>query len=199
MRHIQFFAAVVLTAVVLGCGGESPNVENQGTDALSPPAIELDPVDPSIIVRPFTADEIRNEWVPGLRLLIRRSDQNGSRDERWTVKTADAEGAEIEYATLANNGSIVGEPIVERSTWVDLQNHASFPASRSTREWVERSTQLGEFEGWLYRVSDDDSSAVQEFFFVPALPGAPVHMRVLDGETTVFEIEQKARLRPNAN
>ena len=38
--------------------------------------------------------------------------------------------------------------------------------------------------------------AVQEFFFVPAMPGAPVLMRVLAGQTTVFKLEQLERLRP---
>ena len=43
------------------------------------------------------------------------------------------------------------------------------------------------------------SAVVNEFFFVPGLPGAPVQMRILEGDETVFELEQTARLRPESN
>ena len=64
------------------------------------------------------------------------------------------------------------------------------------RLWVSRSTALGEYEGWLYTVAKPEAATVQEFFFVPSLPGAPVIMRVLEGEETVLELVQTARLRP---
>ena len=92
-----------------------------------------------------------------------------------------------------------GESSVARSTWIELRDHASFPAAFSTREWVARTTQLGDFEGWLYRVAEDDDATVQEYFFVPELPGAPVQMRIFEGDATVFELEQTARLRPDTN
>jgi hypothetical protein len=43
------------------------------------------------------------------------------------------------------------------------------------------------------------SAVINEFFFVPSVPGAPVHMRTLEGDTTVFELEQTARLRPDTD
>ena len=116
-----------------------------------------------------------------------------------TVLAADDEGAEIEYATIADDGSVDGEPSVSRSSWIELRDHASFPASHSTREWVSRSTALGDFEGWLYRVAEPDAATVREFFFVPSLPGAPVKMRILEGESTITELEQTARLRPETD
>jgi hypothetical protein len=173
-------------------GGESP-VE------LEQAPVDLDPEDSTILMRPFTAEEIRDEWVPGLRLLMRHSFPEETRIERWTVVAADDEGVEIEKATIADDGSVVGEPSVVRSTWVELRDHASFPAAHSTREWVSRSTMLGDFEGWLYRVANPDAAVVNEFFFVPSMPGAPVQVRALEGEETVFELEQTARLRPNTD
>jgi hypothetical protein len=145
-----FFASVVL---ILGCGGGESPVE------LEQAPVDLDPEDSTILMRPFTAEEIRDEW--------------------------------------ADDGSVVGEPSVVRSTWVELRDHASFPAAHSSREWVSRSTMLGDFEGWLYRVANPDAAVVNEFFFVPSLPGTPVQVRALDGDATVFELEQTARLRPN--
>jgi len=190
MRHAAPSVLIVLL-LAFACGG--------GAAPSAPPAasVDLDPEDPTIVVRPFTAEEIHDEWVPGFRLLMRRSYPENTRLERWTVVAADDEGVDIEYATLADDGTVEGEPTVTRSAWTELRDHASFPASHSTREWVSRATALGAFEGWLYRVEDPNAATVQEFFFVPTLPGAPVHMRILDGEATVFELEQTARLRPD--
>jgi hypothetical protein len=192
---------IVAAAVAVGCGDDAPVADEAQATAEPAPilASETEPGDPTLIKRPFTAEEIRAEWVPGLRLLMRRSDPEETRTERWTVVSADDVGAEIEYAAIADDGSIVGEPTVGRSTWIELRDHASFPAAASSREWVTRSTQLGEFEGWLYRVAKDGAATVQEFFFVPEMPGAPVHMRILEGDTTIFELEQTARLRPQSD
>ena len=163
-----------------------------GTD--TPP--ETNRVRPDHAPTPFTAEEIRDEWVPGFRIMMRHTFPEKTMIERWTVVAADDQGVEIENAAIDDGGSVLGEPTVVRSTWVELRDHASFPAKHSTREWVSRSTALGDFEGWLYRVADPEAATIQEFFFAPELPGAPVQMLILEGESTVFELEQTARLRP---
>jgi hypothetical protein len=185
-------AALVLLSVipVFGCGARGAPVEQPRV------AVDLDPKRPVILERPFTAEQIRDEWVPGLRIMMRRTFPEKTVIERWTVVAADAEAVDIEYATIAEDGAIVGQPSVSRSTWIELRDHASFSAEHSTREWVSRSTALGDFEGWLYRVADPEAATTQEFFFVPELPGAPVEMRILEGHATVFELEQTARIRP---
>jgi hypothetical protein len=193
---------VILFLMTLGCGGGEGPGDSPGTgDALdaaatTAPVPDLEPDDPSLVKRPFTADEIRNEWVPGFRLLIRRTTSEGASVERWTVLSADDEGAEIEYATLDEDNDVT-ESAVRRANWVELRDHASFPAATATREWVTRSTGLGTYDGWLYRVPGD-GGAVEEYFFVPSLPGAPVQMKIVNGDHTVFELEQMARLRPDA-
>lgn len=194
MRHIGQFTLVLLLLAV-GCGGGDTSTPTQETLAV----VDLDPDDPSILMRPFSAEEIRDEWVPGFRLLMRRSYPERTRIERWTVVSADDAGVEIEYATIADDGSVEGEPSVSRSAWTELRDHAAFPAAHTTREWVSRETALGDFEGWLYRVAVPGAAVINEFFFVPELPGAPVHMRTLEGDATVLELEQTARLRPDSN
>ncbi len=190
-RHAATGLTLVLLAI--GCGGAgSPGEQLEAV-------VDLDPDDPSILMRPFSAEEIRDEWVPGFRLLMRRSFPEQTLIERWTVVSADNEGVEIEYATILDDGSVEGEPTIARSGWVELRDHASFPAAHSTREWVSRSIALGDFEGWLYRVAEPGATVVNEFFFVPELPGAPVQMHTLEGDTTVFELEQTARLRPDTD
>jgi hypothetical protein len=190
-RHAPFVLVLILLAP--GCGGGGSPGEQVET------VVDLDPDDPSIVMRPFSAEEIREEWVPGFRLLMRRSYAEETRIERWTVVSADDEGVEIEYATILDDGSVEGEPSIARSEWVELRDHAAFPAAHSTREWVSRKTALGDFEGWLYRVAEPGAALVKEFFFVPELPGAPIQMRALEGDATVLELEQTARLRPDAN
>lgn len=192
MRRPAPFVLVV-TLLAFGCGGGESPVEQ--AEAI----VEFDPHDASILERPFSAAEIRDEWVPGFRLLMRRSFPERTRIERWTVVSADREGVEIEYATIADDGMVEGEPSVSRSEWTELRDHAAFPLAHSTRAWVSRETALGDFEGWLYRVAEPGAAVVNEFFFVPELPGAPVQMRTLEGDTIVFELEQTARLRPDSN
>jgi hypothetical protein len=202
MRHTAFFV-VTLILMTLGCGGgEGPSGNREpGNDldvaATTASPIELEPGDPSLVRRPFTAEEIRDEWVAGFRLLIRRTTPEGASVERWTVLSADDEGAEIEYAILDEDNN-VSESAVRGTTWAELRDHASFPAATATREWVTRSTGLGTYDGWLYRVTGGDGAAIEEYFFVPSLPGAPVQMKIVNGDHTVFELEQMARLRPDA-
>ncbi len=205
MMRTRISVAFLLALLGLGCGDKTPadaptgGVSGEVSPVPAPGGVEFDPDDPTILVRPFTAEQIRDEWVPGLRLLMRRTTPDATRVERWTVIAADNEGVDIEFATIADDGTVDGEPPVERSTWIELRDHATFPAARSTREWVSRTTGLGDYEGWLYRVADDSAGTVQEYFFVPELPGAPVQMRVLEGGATVFELEQTARLRPDTD
>ncbi len=109
---------------------------------------------------------------------------------------ADDEGVDIESVNLADDLTAEGEASVNHSSWIELRDHASFPAASSTREWVTRSTQLGELDGWLYREVDEENGSTKELFFAASLPGAPVQMKVFQGDTVVFELEQTARLRP---
>jgi hypothetical protein len=187
--------AAILTG---GCNKPPTTTQTPGSEATSPP-VEIDVGEAAILEQPFTADEIRDEWVPGLRLLIRRSSPDGEVLERWTVVAADDDGADIEYAVLDEAGQVVGEPQVQRSGWAELRDHASFPAAISSREWITRSTALGTFDGWLYSVQDDTIDTVNQFFFVPSMPGAPVYMRTVEGDDVVFELEQTARLRPDTD
>ena len=189
-RSVLFVLALLL--LTLGRVGNSNTGEQTG------PVVDLDPDDPSILERPFTADEIRDEWIPGLILMLRRTGSEGVGVERWTVLKADDEGVDIESVDTDDNGNATGEPKVNHSTWFELRDHATFAADRSTREWVSRSTTLGVFDGWLYRVSDPDADTMTEFFFVPTLPGAPVQMRIFKKGTVIFELEQIIRMRPTA-
>ncbi|MFN7941051.1 MAG: hypothetical protein U0X73_05605 [Thermoanaerobaculia bacterium] len=141
--------------------------------------------------RPFTAEQIRDEFAPGTVIELTRRTPAGETRQRWTVVAADVGGVSIEYADLDATGHVDGTPKIERSTWVELRDHASFPADRSTREETRRDTALGDLSGWLYTVRDAAAGTVSELFFAASLPGPPVEMRVTKDGKTVFEMTQR--------
>jgi len=189
MTVIMFVAAAMLT---FACGAESApeaSVEAEGNQK------EVDPL-PALLDRPFTADQIRDEWIEGFEIRVRRWTPTAEVFEVWTVVGADSDGVEIESKTIDEDGTRVGEVSVQTSTWAQLRDHASFPVDRATRKSVSRETPLGELHGWLYTVSDPSGGAVTEFFFAEALPGAPVFVHVLSDGEVVEIFEQIERIRP---
>lgn len=143
--------------------------------------------------RPFTAEQIRDAWVEGLTLELRRVMQEGESRERWTVVSADAEGALIEFTPVDAQGQATGESRRQRSTWNELRDHATFPAATANRTEATRETALGQYDGWLYTVTDAAQGTVTELFFARALPGAPLEMKVTRAGRTVMEMTQVSR------
>jgi len=189
-----------LIAILVGAGF----ICALGCGASPEPAIAENVVDipkeeglvPALLDPPFTAEQIRDEWVEGFQLQIRRWTADEEIVERWTVVRTDADGVDIESVVLEESGSVAAEAHVQTSSWVQLRDHASFPADRATREAVSRETPLGELQGWLYSVTDGKSGTVTEFFFAEALPGAPVFVHVLREGEIVEIFEQVKRHRP---
>ena len=107
--------------------------------------------------------------------------------------SSDAEGAEIEYLPIDAAGNPAGAATSSRATWTELRDHARFPAASSSRERARRATPLGELDGWRYVVRDDAAGTVSEFFFADGLAGAPVEMRVEQGDRVVMELTQLSR------
>lgn len=183
---------IVLVGVVsmLACAAGS----DEPAEPVADPAVGEAEQTSEILERPFTAEQIRDEWLEGLRITIRKWTPEAEALELWTVVEADAEGVDIESVVLDDSGVGVGETVSHRSGWVELRDHASFPADRATRERVQRETALGKLDGWLYTVAD--ASRTSEFFFAESLPGAPVFVHVLlDGEV-VEVFEQVERISP---
>ena len=163
--------------------------------ALAAPA---KPESPQHLPRPFTAEQIRDEWVLGLTLVMRSVGPEGEARQRWTVVDADETGVAIEFLPIDASGSAAGPARTERSTWTQLRDHATFAASNATREAVTRETPLGTFEGWLYVVPDPEQGTATEFFFANDLPGAPLVMRVSRDGRTLMELTQVSRSKSSA-
>ncbi len=189
MRKALLIAVAVCT--IAACGTDPSPVEVNAPA----PAPSAEPA-PAILEHPFTAEQIRDEWIPGLTLVMKTDSPEGGALERWTVVAAAAEGVEIRFQQIDAGGNPAGEPRVTRSGWAELRDHAKFPADRATREEVTRDTALGELEGWLYRVTDEAAGTVTEFFFATSLAGAPVEMRVTRDGQPVMALAQIERQRP---
>jgi hypothetical protein len=185
-------AAVLLACLAAGCGGGPPPAD----EPPPPPADAGQTVSVEILERPYTTEQIRDEWSEGFQLTLRRRTHAQEIVERWTVVAADEEGVEIEHVTLDQAGQPSSEPRVERSRWSELRDHATFPSSTSRRERVRRATPLGDLEGWLYVKHDAALGTTSEYFFADGLPGAPVSLLVTRGDERIVELTQIERRRP---
>ncbi len=192
MRSLVWAVALIATCA---CGTDVTTTppDPAATRAEEDPASALDPDNPARLRTPFSAEEIRDEWVEGLQLTLEMVGPDGPVVQRWTVVGADEEAVEIAFEVLDASGAPQDEPTVRRSTWVELRDHASFPADRAERRWVTRDTAFGSLAGWLYTMQDDEGMAT-EYFFASSLPGAPVEMRTLRDGETVIEMRQVSRI-----
>lgn len=190
LRHSNNRRWVVLLALLplIGCAAEPASEE--------PPAPAAPPEAAAEFVEvPFTAEQIRDEWTPGLTLVLNFIYPDRQEWQRWTVVGADADGAEIEYQPLDGQGQPIAAPQRAPSSWTDLRDHALFQADQSSRERSRRETIMGELEGWLYKVHDPQAETRTEFFFADQLPGAPVWMETRSGEEVILTVNQIARQR----
>lgn len=122
---------------------------------------------------PFTADEIRAATPRGRTLTVHH--ETGGPDAtvtstRITYAQVSADGA-VQTRTTEPGEGADAPPRLE-VTWLQLQQHASFPAATTQRERVSLDHVLGRLHCWRYTATDGD--AVDTFWFDVARPGMPV-------------------------
>jgi hypothetical protein len=128
---------------------------------------------PDHLPTPFTADEIRAACQPGrtLRSLVVRPNSDPIvRVTRFV--SADAEGAEQDSWEETPGGARLGEPKRRRSTWLEFQEHASFPEATTEQTDEEIEIPAGRF-GCL-RYTSHDGESVHTFWFARSVPGMPL-------------------------
>lgn len=84
----------------------------------------------------------------------------------------DADGATIERKRLDADGQPTGPVDATRSTWAELQGHASFPADKTTIVADTLKLPSGVLDCLRYTVTD--GSNVDTFWFARSAPGMPV-------------------------
>jgi len=191
VKSTTMLVVAAMTAAGLGCSGaEKPLAPPEATPT------EVAPESSTILERPFTAEQIRDAWIEGLAIRIHRWTPEAEAYELWTVVAADQDGVDIDAVNVDGDGTALGEAHVQHSTWVQLRDHATFPADSGRRDAVTRDTPLGRLDGWLYTVQDPSSDLSTEYFFAASLPGAPVSVRVLRDGELVELFEQIERSSP---
>ncbi len=153
--------------------------------------LDLHVLAPGRAPTPFTADEIRDATKVG-KAIRRRVDEVGEEPFHLVSRyvECDADGAVLERSRLALDGSPLGEPQVNRMTWLDLQGHASFPAEVTTIESERIETAIGELDCLRYTVRDGTTDEI--FWFAKDLPGMPIQQATrTDGQvvSTVSVLE----------
>ena len=196
-----FLIPLIAVLALFGCGGHGGHGGHDGHDASVHDAGEHPEeaatgaavAEQELLPHPFTAEEIRGEFRPGLIIELQSAMPQGEARMRWTIVAADAETVQIDYQPIDGEGNPIAPSQVNPATWVELRDHASFPAATATREWVSRETALGQLDGWLYTVPDAPSGTVTTYFFASSLPGAPVQMRTEKDGQLVMEMQQVSR------
>jgi len=149
---------------------------------------------PDHLPTPFSAAEIREGCPPGrtLRIRIERAEDDPVIRVVRYVET-DADGAVQESWTEGLDGSRLSDPERERSTWLELQEHASFPIASTERCEDELTLPAGRFACLRYARTDPDGT--WRFWFARDLPGQPVRFEREAGGQIVFSatlIENRA-------
>src|SRR5262249_54721908 len=82
------------------------------------------------------------------------------------------------------DGQRLSEPAREQSTWLELQQHASFAAATTTCAEEHLETPAGRFD--CLRYTRVDEHGTWRFWFARDLPGQPVRFEQQVGDQIVF-------------
>jgi hypothetical protein len=124
---------------------------------------------------PFSAADIRTGSRVGMTIRLRTDVPGESATFRIGRYIAvDDEGAVQEFQATDADGTPLGAAIRRRSSWLDLQRHASQPAATTVIEEVNLELPFGTEACWLYSVTRADGRAC--FWFAKRLPGMPVQV-----------------------
>lgn len=115
---------------------------------------------------PFTADEIRRGCPVGRTVTTRTETDEGVETSVSRFVECDEEGARFE--------SVSGS---RRVSWLDLQEHASFPAEITEIAEEDIETPLGRLDCLRYRVEREGQT--HTFWFDKERPGMPVMVTVV--------------------
>jgi len=150
---------------------------------------------PGLTPTPFTADEIQRGCPVGrtIRLLVEAEGEKPFlRTNRFVA--CDEVGATIESARLTIDGQPMGPAEASRSTWLELQSHASFQAARTDIMPEAINIPLGVLDCLRYTVSD--GSTIKSFWFAREAPGMPVKYIRHEAGRVVSSVTMIANTKP---
>ncbi len=141
---------------------------------------------------PYRAEQIRDAFQEGLEIVTKTWTPHGQSLSVMRVKAADDEEMTFSNRLLDEAWRPVGHPTEGTSSWIELRDHASFPAATARRERRTLFTALGRLEGWLYRVESAEGDSTS-LFFADDHPGPPVLYESREGDQVVSRAEQLRR------
>jgi hypothetical protein len=124
---------------------------------------------------PFSAAELRAGCPLG-RTIRLRSEAPGREPtfRQISFVEVDADGAVQEFQPIDTDGRPMGEPTRRRSSWLDLQHHASQPAATTEIDEVDLALPFGTEACWRYTVRAADGSFT--FWFAKGRAGLPMQV-----------------------
>lgn len=156
------------------------------------PASESHQLDPVHLPTPFTAAQIRAASPSGkvVETATELADGTVTR-ERVEFLDCDDAGTMMRATPVDESGEPNGASREGRSSWTELQSHASFPAAVATRSSERIETPLGELDCLRYDVDAGDRTMT--FWFAEVHPGMPIRFTAATGDrvestTTVVRI-----------
>jgi hypothetical protein len=137
---------------------------------------------PDHLPTPFSAADIRAGCPLGRTIRV-RSDAPGSESTFRSIRfvEVDADGAVQEFQAIDADGAPLGEATRHRSSWLELQGHASQPTDATVLDEVDLALPSGTEACWRYTVGRDGEQAT--FWFAQGRAGMPVQVeRHVNGE-----------------
>jgi hypothetical protein len=182
-RH--FAMPLVLVVLLIGCAGDKSEtarpaiITSEGVVALASTSAPT----------PYTAAQIRETNPPGSRLVF-RLELTGQPAAVRVIEFVggDATLAVVESSMLTEQGQPIGDVDRSEATWVELRDHAAFPADRTRRVRSIATVPLGRFEVWQYTVESEEGGApvTTRYSFAVDRPGPPVLLeQEADGQVTL--------------
>lgn len=152
---------------------------------------------PEIAPRPFTAEQLR-AGLPEGSLIRMRTYVIGVPpvEELWTFVRCDETTATIAARVYGADGALLTDEGERTSTWVELSEHATFPAAATVRSEDTVHGPLGPLDVWRYTVTEpgeDGVTEVKQFEFAKTLPGPPVLMTIEREGVQVFRMHMLER------
>jgi len=124
---------------------------------------------------PFSARDIRLGCPLGRTILLQSEAPGGEPTfRRIRFVQVDADAAVQEFQATDAEGGPIGEATRQRSTWHELQQHASKPASATAIDEVDLASPLGTEPCWRYTLNGRDERVT--FWFAKDRPGMPVQV-----------------------
>lgn len=147
---------------------------------------------------PYTAAEIREANPPGSVRVYRMESRGRSFVQKMSFLEPMVAGkARIRTERASEKGAPLSKAETTEAEWVELRDHASFPAARTVRTEERIEVPAGTFDCWLYTIRSEERGvkATARFWFARGEPGPPVRMETeQDGEIvqrmTLLEIHR---------